>query len=107
MVPAVDRVPEHSALSKPDPKKQKLKEVCQEFESLLTGYVFKSMRQGLMRAEEPDQASQIYEGMMDDMLSRELSRHGNGGMADMLYKELLPLLQQTPLKGSSQENPGS
>jgi flagellar protein FlgJ len=92
MIPAVEGSPEQIAQSKADPQKRKLKEACQEFESLLTGYLFKSMRQSVVRAEEPDHANQIYEGMMDDTLARELSRSGGGGLADILYRELLPLV---------------
>jgi Rod binding domain-containing protein len=93
MIPAVEGNAEQIAQSKPDPQKRKLKEACQEFESLLTGYLFKSMRQSVVRAEEPDQANQIYEGMMDETLAKELSRSGSGGLADILYRELLPLIQ--------------
>ena len=93
MIPAVNGSPEQVDQSKPDVQKRKLKETCQEFESILTGYLFKSMRQSIVRAEEPEQANQIYESMMDDTLAKELSRSGSGGLADILYRELLPLVQ--------------
>ena len=93
MIPAVEGSTEQATQSKSDIQRRKLKEACQEFESILTGYLFKSMRQSVVKAEEPDQASQIYESMMDDTLARELSRSGSGGMADMLYRELLPLVE--------------
>ncbi|RPJ10032.1 MAG: hypothetical protein EHM36_03660 [Deltaproteobacteria bacterium] len=111
MVSPVSRGPQASPELKAEAQKLKLKEACQEFEAMLNGYLFKSMRQSIDRAEEPDQAQQVYEGMMDETLARELSKHGNGSLSEILYHQLLPLIKndtrgakpQTPPSVSPQE----
>lgn len=76
-----------------DLEKKRLKESCQEFESFLTQHLLKSMDESILRAEEPDQARDTYEGMFREALSGELSRHSQGGIADLLYQRLAPLLE--------------
>jgi Rod binding domain-containing protein len=83
-------------MDKPDLEKQRLKEACQEFESFLNQHLLNSMDESIMKAEEPDQARETYEAMFRETLSQELSRHSNGGIADLLYKQLAPLLPVRP-----------
>jgi Rod binding domain-containing protein len=88
MKPAIFSVPQKQELDR-----KRLKEACQDFESFLTQDLLKSMDESVMRAEEPDQARETYEGMFRETLSSELSRHSKGGIADLLYQQLVPLLQ--------------
>jgi len=73
-------------------KAEELKKACQDFEAILSSQLLKAMRQSSLKAEESDQAREIFEGMMDETLSRELSRHNRFGLGNMLYEKLLPLV---------------
>lgn len=80
---------EHPNLEK---DKKKLMEQCQEFESVLTGFMLHSMRQTIQPAEEPDRAREIYEEMFDQQVARELSKSRTGSLAATMYQSLEPLL---------------
>lgn len=85
---------------------KRLREACQEFESFLSQHLLNSMSESIMRAEEPDQARETFEGMFRETLAGELSHHSRGGMADLLYRQLSSLLEA----GSAPSNgvaPGS
>ena len=98
MVPPVSRTTGDESVSKSEREKKKLKEACREFESVMSGYMLKSMRESVMRAEEPDHARQVYEGMLDDSIAREMSRNQSNGLAELLYRQLAPLLKKDSLK---------
>ncbi|HOV85487.1 MAG TPA: rod-binding protein [Syntrophobacteraceae bacterium] len=85
----------------PELKKKRLKEACREFEAIFANYVLKSMREGIQRAEEPDQARQVYESLRDESLARELSRGPGCGLAELMYRQLLPLVEA----GEKPQNP--
>jgi Rod binding domain-containing protein len=66
------------------------------------------MDESIMRAEEPDQARETYEGMFRETLAGEFSRHSKGGIADLLYQRLAPLLEgraETSLSPGSDAGP--
>ncbi len=92
MIAGVNKGLGPGALMETDVAKKRLKEACQEFEAVLTNTVFKSMRQSIMRAEEPDQSRQIFESMMDETLAKEFSKREGCGLAALLYKQLLPMI---------------
>ncbi len=75
-------------------KKQQLLKACRDFESVFTAYLLKSMRASIIRAEEPDNTRKMYEDMFDEAVAREISLSGSLGLGDILYKQLLPLLEQ-------------
>ncbi len=81
---------------KDEMQKKKLKEACEEFEAVLTGYLLKSMRESVMRAEEPDSAREMYEGLMDETLAKEVSRSNGTGLGKLLYDQLVPLIKEEP-----------
>ncbi len=67
-----------------------LKKACQEFESIFVQMVFKNMRStvpedGLL---EKSQAQSIFEGMLDEELSKKVAGAGGLGLADVLYEQL-------------------
>jgi peptidoglycan hydrolase FlgJ len=66
-----------------------LRQVAQQFESLFTRMMLKSMRQAI--GKDPifgsDQA-QMYQGLFDDQLSVSLSRGRGLGLADVLMRQL-------------------
>ena len=73
-------------------EKKRLKKVCDEFGALLTQQLLHAMREGTLKAEEPGESQQVYESMFDQALSLDVSKHQNGGLSSMLYRQLLPLL---------------
>jgi Rod binding domain-containing protein len=83
---------------KPSAQKQRLKEACEEFESIMTGFLLKSMRESIDRAEKPEQAREIYESLLDDAISKDLAKRQGSGLADTLYKQLSPLVRENPKK---------
>lgn len=104
MLSGVNSSPGLSA-SDPEIKKRRLKEACQEFEAIFANYVLKSMRDSVQRAEEPDQAREIYESMRDESLARELSRGSGCGLAKLLYEQLLPLVEEGDKPAGPLQNP--
>jgi Rod binding domain-containing protein len=79
-------------VEKQDLDKKRLRETCHDFESFLTQNLLKSMDDSIMKAEEPDHARETYESMFRETLSREISRSSNGGIADLLYQQLVSVL---------------
>jgi len=79
--------------SRAEIERRRLREACEEFEGILTSYVFKTMRQSIVKSEEADQARDFYEAMLDDSVARELSQQENHGLAEMLYQQLLPIIE--------------
>lgn len=68
---------------------QALKEAAQQFESLFTGMVLKSMREAnfgdsLFGSDQED----MYQGMYDDQIAAEISKGRGLGLADMLVQQL-------------------
>jgi len=76
-------------------KQKELKKACEEFESIITGYLLKSMRETVSKADngEDGQARDLYESMLDEALAKELSHRPGLGLAKTLYKQLAPLLE--------------
>jgi flagellar protein FlgJ len=68
-----------------------VKEVAEQFESLFTQMMLKSMREATSSLEsglfESDQMD-TYQGMFDQQLSLDLSRHGALGLSDILVQQL-------------------
>lgn len=79
-------------MEKQDLDKKRLKETCHDFESFLTQNLLKSMDDSIMKAEEADQARETYESMFRETLSQEISRNSKGGIADLLYQQLVSVL---------------
>jgi len=102
-------------------QKRRLRENCREFESVMISYMMKAMRGGLMRAEEAGSTKEIYEDMLAEQVSKEISRSSALGIGDMLYSKLEPLVKtqtsqeaktpqaeaQTAISATSPNNPGS
>lgn len=69
-------------------KHRALKEKCQDLEAVFLGYLLKTMRQSMVDGEDGDNAKGIYEGIMDQALSKALSENESLGIAKLLYREL-------------------
>ncbi len=74
-------------------QKRRLRENCREFESVMISYMMKTMRDGLIRGEEPGSAKEMYEDMLAEQVSKEIGRSSALGIGDMLYSKLEPLIK--------------
>jgi peptidoglycan hydrolase FlgJ len=73
-----------------DLKKLKLKKACEDFETIMTTYLLKSMHETVLRAETEEFGSgrDLYEGMMDEAVANQLSHTQGLGLAKLLYNQL-------------------
>lgn len=100
---ALSKEPEVRKGSGGQDRAEELKKACQEFEAILNNQLLKVMRQSSLKAEESDQARDIFEGMMDQTLSVEVSRQNRFGLGQMLYERLLPLVASGSAKSRNAE----
>ena len=73
-------------------RKAHLKKACEGFESMFARQVLKGMRETVIRAEEPEHATEMYEGMMDDALATAMCEGPGMGLGSSLYRELEPVI---------------
>lgn len=68
----------------------KLREVCDQFESIFINMMFKNLRE--TQSEDTlipkGQGQKIFEGMMDEELSNEMAKSGGFGISDVMYQQL-------------------
>ncbi len=74
-------------------QKKKLQENCREFESVMVSFLLKSMRETVMKAEEPEAAREMYEDMFAGQISKEIGKKSAMGLGEILYRKLEPLLK--------------
>jgi Rod binding domain-containing protein len=79
-----------SERNKPGEKDGKLKKACQEFESVFTQELLKSMRKTIDKCDlfHGGQGEEIYESMLDMEMSKATINKGINGLANMLYQQL-------------------
>jgi flagellar protein FlgJ len=67
-----------------------LKNACVQFEELMLGIMYKSMKATIQRSEltPPAPGREIYEQWQDDALMKKIAERGTFGLADMMYKQL-------------------
>jgi len=77
-----------SAVNKKD--KQKLMASCQELESVFINKIMESMRATIPKSDvvEKSFATETFESMLDEEYSKNMSKTGSIGLADILYKQL-------------------
>ncbi len=75
---------------------ENLKKVSQEFESFLIYYMMKEMRKTVPQTSllNGGRAEEIFQGMLDEQLSLQMSKAGGIGLAPMLYQQLSRYIQQ-------------
>ena len=88
-------------------RKKRLHDQCREFESVMVSYLMKTMRDGVIRADEPDNAQAMYEDMLDGQVSKTLSKTSALGIGDMLYAKLEPLVKAQTSEGTVNGEPAS
>ncbi|MGA2936080.1 MAG: rod-binding protein [Syntrophobacteraceae bacterium] len=74
-------------------QKRRLRENCRAFESVMISYMMKTMRDGLIRGEEPGSTKELYEDMLADQVSKQIGSSSALGLGDMLYSKLEPLIK--------------
>lgn len=69
---------------------EKLKSACQQFESVFINILMKNMRDtvtegGLIKKSH---AREMFEGMLDQEISKEVAKGGGIGLAKLMYEQL-------------------
>ena len=69
---------------------EKLKKVCEDFESYFVNYMLKEMRKTVPKYDlvEESNAKKIYDSMLYEHLSENISHAGGIGIANLLYEHL-------------------
>lgn len=86
-------------------QKRRLRENCREFESVMVSYLMKTMREGVIRAEEPESGRDMYEEMLAVQMAKEIGRSNALGIGAILYAKLEPLVKAPSAQTSSQGGP--
>ena len=71
-------------------REQELKKACQEFESVFTYELLKSMRATVDKCDlfHGGEGEDIYESMLDQELSKSMSGYGGNSLSALLYQQL-------------------
>lgn len=81
---------------------KRLKESCQEMESVFLNQVLSAMRSTV--PANPllgrSQAEEIFQSMLDQELTKSASKTGSVGLADILFQQLKQTLDQQPASSS-------
>jgi len=72
-----------------------LKSACVQFEELMLGILYKSMKATIQRADliQADPGREIFEQWQDEALMKKIAERGTFGLADMMYKQLSKRMQ--------------
>jgi peptidoglycan hydrolase FlgJ len=75
--------------------KEALKKVCEDFESVFMGIVFKEMKATVMKSDliKTSHAREIFDSMLDEELSKETAKAGGIGIGAMLYEQFEKSIQ--------------
>ena len=73
-----------------DKKEQELKEACQELEAVFLNKVMDAMRATIVHSDLVKRgfATDVWESMLYEQYSKDISKTGSIGLAQMLYKQL-------------------
>jgi flagellar protein FlgJ len=87
---AKNLIKETKQLKKNKETEEKLRKVCEDFESYFVNYMFKEMRKTVPKFDltEETNAKKIYDSMMYESLSKNIARAGGIGIANLLYENL-------------------
>jgi Rod binding domain-containing protein len=87
----------------------RLRAACSEFEALFINFLLKEMRATVGKSGLMDggQAEEVYTGMMDTEMARDLAAKGGFGLADILYRQLDPARADRPSVPGPSEPAGS
>jgi murein DD-endopeptidase MepM/ murein hydrolase activator NlpD len=94
-------------------KKEDLKKVAQDFESLFVAYLLKVMRETIEQSGDGAQAGlgkSIYTELFDEEISKNIAKRSTLGIADLLMKRLAetaPIDEDPDAKGSTAKPPAN
>ncbi|MHB8172367.1 MAG: rod-binding protein [Thermincolia bacterium] len=76
--------------AKKDQDKEKLWDVSRQFESVFIYQMMKKMREAIPKSDlmGNSMGEEIFQGMLDEKLSEEMSKAGGIGLAQMVYEQL-------------------
>jgi peptidoglycan hydrolase FlgJ len=76
--------------------KEKLKEVCVQFESIMLSMMYKQMKATVIKGDfiEKSSARETFEGMLDDELMATAGKRGTG-LAEVLFKQMSEKMDRT------------
>ncbi len=92
-------LPKKVELSELERDKVKLKKATHEFEAFFMSSMLKSMRQTIPKVEseqgvgDSGLGKDIYQSMFDEELSRKMADGSRGGLADILYQNLVKRIE--------------
>ena len=68
-----------------------LKKACREFESLLVAEMLKEMNKSIPKSDlfGSREKEEIWQGMLDDEVAKQISGRGTLGLGDTIYAQLL------------------
>lgn len=71
-------------------KNKELKKACQDFESVFTYELLKSMRKTIDKCDlfHGGEAEEIYESLLDQELAKSMSGFGSNSLSELLYRQL-------------------
>lgn len=73
-----------------DKDTKKLKKACKDFESIFVNMLLKNMRNTVSESDmvKKSHAREMFEGMLDEEISKNISNGDGIGIADILYENL-------------------
>jgi flagellar protein FlgJ len=73
-----------------DKNSEELKKSCQDFESIFVNQLMKSMRNTVQKTGfiTGGRGEEIFQSMLDEEYSNEISKSGKMGLAEVLFREL-------------------
>lgn len=86
-----------------DKNDKKLRESCQELESIMLFQMIRAMRDTVPKDGILGESfgGEVFESMLDEEYSRQMARRGTTGLADLLYQQLKTTAQQPSSAGVS------
>ncbi|MDQ7823764.1 MAG: rod-binding protein [Candidatus Eremiobacteraeota bacterium] len=74
-------------------EESKLKDACQQFESLFLSQILKEMKKSIPKAEgEEGKDKDMYEDLMYEEISKSMAASGGIGMANILYQQMKDIM---------------
>ncbi len=70
----------------------KLKEACEQFESLFLSQMLKEMKKSVPKADDASKEQDTYDEMMYDEIAKSMAASGGVGMASVLYQQVKDIM---------------
>jgi peptidoglycan hydrolase FlgJ len=87
---SIDPANSATGLTPRQERNQQLKKACQEFESVFTNEMLKSMRKTVDKCDlfSGGEGEEIYESLLDQELSKKMTGYGSNSLAELLYRQM-------------------